>query len=256
MDYFDKLSQAEKEQYEKGIGAEIVNDPYIKVCTTTVTYLADKLREKGKKVIILSNKISNHELEIVDKIINKNKTDDGFVRVGYYSGTLSHNKDFATISDALIEIMKKYENVRLVLAGPLDVESNLNDFKDRLEILPRVSRDEYYENLYKSDINLTPLELGNPFCESKSELKFIEPGILKIPTVAVRNQTFSEAITDGIDGFLANNTAEWVEKIGKLIEDKNLRKTMGEKAREKVLRDYTNKNSHNEEYYNYLRSKV
>ncbi|HAI74171.1 TPA: hypothetical protein DCL22_02185 [Candidatus Moranbacteria bacterium] len=72
----------------------------------------------------------------------------------------------------------------------------------------------------------------------------------------MKNQTFSETIEDGIDGFLAGNTAEWVEKISRLVEDENLRKTMGEKAREKVLKKYTNKNSQNEEYYSYLKSKM
>ena len=46
------------------------------------------------------------------------------------------------------------------------------------------------------------------------------------------------------------------KKLEKLITDESLRKSMGEKAREKTLRDYTNKNSHNEEYYKYLRSKL
>ena len=77
-----------------------------------------------------------------------------------------------------------------------------------------------------------------------------------MPTIASATQTFKETITDGVNGFLADSTAEWIEKIGKLITDENLRKSMGEKAREKSLRDYTNKNSHNEEYYNYLRSRL
>ena len=202
----------------------------------------------------MSNKISNHELEIAEKFIKKEKKSDGFLRLGYYSGTLSHNKDFATISEALLEILEKNKKVKLLLAGPLDIENKLNKFQDRIEILPRVSRGEYYANVYKCDINLVPLEIDNPFCESKSELKFFEAGILSIPTVAVRNQTFFEAISDGVDGFLAGNPSEWVEKISRLIEDKELRREMGQKAREKSLRDYTNINSHNEEYYNYLRS--
>jgi len=36
----------------------------------------------------------------------------------------------------------------------------------------------------------------------------------------------------------------------------NLRREMGQKARGKALAEYTNKNSHNEEYYNYLRKLV
>jgi len=256
MDYFFQITPAEKSEYEKGIGAEIINDPYVKICTTTVNYLADKLREKNKKVFVVPNKISNRELEIADKILKKEKKQDGFLRIGYYSGTLSHNKDFATISDALMEILEKNKNVKLLLAGLLETEDKLNKFKNRIEILPRVLRSEYYANVYKCDINIIPLEIGNPFCESKSEIKFIEAGILKIPTVAVKNRTFGEAIVDGENGFLADDTEEWTEKLNQLIENENLRLKMGENARKKVLKYYTNKNSSNKNYYDYLESKI
>jgi glycosyltransferase involved in cell wall biosynthesis len=256
MDYFSQITPAEKAEYEKGIGAEIVNDPYIKLCTTTVSYLAQKLKEKNKQVFIVSNKVSNRELEIANRILEKEKLGDGFLRIGYYSGTLSHNKDFATVSEVLMEILEKNKKVKLLLAGLLDIENKLNKFRDRIEILPRVPRDEFYANVYKCDINIVPLEIGNPFCESRSAIKFMGAGVLKIPTVAVGNQTFSEAIIDGQDGFLARTHDEWVEKISRLIENEELRKNMGQKAREKVLRDYTVKNSHSEEYYAYLRSRL
>ncbi|OGI34920.1 MAG: hypothetical protein A2259_03605 [Candidatus Moranbacteria bacterium RIFOXYA2_FULL_43_15] len=252
MDYFSKISQSEQEQFQKGIGAWLLSDPYVKTCTVSVAYLADKLREKGKKVIVVANKLSDRELELTDRIMESPKKDDGFIRIGYYSGTLSHNKDFATVTSALIFVMRKYQKVKLTLAGPLDMENELNEFRDRIEILPRVSRDKYYGNVYKCHINLVPLELGNPFCESKSEIKFMEAGILKIPTVAARNRTYSEAIEDGVDGFLAGSEEEWIDKLDRLIEDENLRRSMGEKAREKILKDYTNKNSHNREYYDYI----
>ncbi len=74
--------------------------------------------------------------------------------------------------------------------------------------------------------------------------------------MAAATQTFREAIADGVDGFLASNTEDWVEKLEKLITDKKLRKEMGKKAREKALQKYTVKNSSNEEYYNYLRSRL
>lgn len=256
MDYFSKIKKAERAEFEKGLGAWLLADPYVKTCTTTVSYLADKLKEKNKAVIIVSNKLADREVALADGIIKKEKVNDGFLRLGYYSGTLSHNKDFATIADALMAVMEKYEKVRLILAGPLDVEDKLNKFKDRIEILPRVPRAKYYENLYRSDISLVPLELGNPFCEARSEIKFIEAGILQIPTVAVKNRTYSEAIADGVDGFLAENTSEWIEKISGLIQDEDLRRMMGKKAREKVLQDYTDKNSHNQEYYDYVKSKM
>ena len=253
--YTSQLTHLNQEE-KTGMGKEFLEDPYVKVATTTTTYLAKILEQKGKKVFVVTNKISNAELELTDKLLKAGrKTKDDFVCLGYFSGTSSHNKDFATITDVLLAVMREYKNTKLILAGPLEKENDLNDFSDRIITLPLVPRGEHYRNIQKADINLVPLE-NTPFCEAKSELKFFEAGILGIPTVAVRNETFSGAIEDGAAGFLAGNTLEWTEKLGRLIEDANLRKAIGEQAREKTLKDYTNKNSHSEQYYEYLRSKL
>lgn len=255
--YKNKMNAAEKLQYKNGVGGEIVKDDYVKVCTTTTTFLASKLEEYGKKVFVVKNKFSNGELALTQNILDnlpKEEDEEDVVRIGYFSGTSSHNKDFASIIDALMDIMEEYKKVKLFLAGPLDVDNKLNKYKNRTIIMPFVPREKYYENIWKVDINIAPLVMGDQFCESKSEIKFTETGILKIPTVAIKNQTFSEAIEDGVDGFLAETKSEWVDKISRLIENIELRKEMGENARKKIIKDYTNKNSHTDVYYKYLRS--
>lgn len=258
MDGFQTMNLLEKKLYENGVGGEILVDPYVKTCTTTTTFLAEKLADYGKKVFIVPNKLSKKDVEIANAISSRKLKVESRkqIRLGYFSGTLSHNKDFATITDALMQIMEKHENAELFLVGPLDVESELNKFSNRIKQLPFVPREKHFANLASVDINLVPLELGNPFCESKSELKFFEAGIVGVPTVAVANQTFSEAIEDGVNGFLAKTNEEWVEKLSKLIEDENLRKEMGQKAREKSLEKYTTENAKNDEYYNYLREHI
>jgi len=253
--YKNKMTPFEKLQYSDGVGKEILADPYVKVATTTTTYLAKILESYGKKVFIVKNKISVHEEEVAENILkNIPRERDGFVRIGYFSGTASHNKDFATITEALLMVLEKYPRTELYLAGPLDMtKSEFIKFRKRIVILPLVSRDKYYENIWKVDINLAPLVLCDLFCESKSEIKFTEAGILGVPTVAIRNETFSGAIFEFQDGFLADSTQEWADKIGKLVVDEDLRDKMGEQARQKVLAEYTNSKSHSEEYYEYLR---
>ncbi len=253
-DSYKNMSKFEKMQYKKGVGEEILADPYVAVCTASTRYIADILEEKGKKVFLVLNKINQTEQQIAQEIVeNKQERNDDNIRLGYFSGTMGHNRDFATITNALIKILEKYPQVKLLLVGPLETESRLNQFSDRIEQLPMVSREKHYHNIAQVDINLAPLELGDAFCEAKSELKFFEAGIVEVPTVAVANQTFSGAITDGVDGFLAHGTDEWVEKLSRLIEDEGLRKSMGEKARKKALANYTVKNARNEAYYSYLR---
>ncbi len=252
MDYWREMNALERKLYEHGVGGEILADPYVTVATTTTSFLADKLREKGKAVYIVPNRLSAEDVEW-SHVVSPRVSDD-VVRVGYLSGTPSHNRDFATLTDALIALFEKYPSMRLVLAGPLDTEDRLQAYRDRIDRLPFVPRRELFGNIASLDINLAPLEIGNPFCESKSELKFFEAGIVSVPTVAAATRTFREAIQDGTDGFVASGTDEWVEKIGALIADPALRARIGRAARETALEEYTNANAKNDAYYEYLRS--
>jgi glycosyltransferase involved in cell wall biosynthesis len=280
MDYFQKMNSLEKKLYEHGVGGEILSDPYVQVCTTTTTFLAEKLRERGKRVFIVPNKLTMEDVAAVGHIANKKSfhcagtkviphDKGGFprltrkdifkgdtIKLGYFSGTISHNKDFATITEALLIVLAQYPQVKLFLVGPLETESALNVFADRIEQLPYAARAQHFANVASVDINLAPLEIGNPFCESKSELKFFEAGIVLVPTIASATAPYKEAITDGVDGFVASTTEEWVEKLRRLIEDASLRTMMGEKAQDTARQNYTTTQAHNTEYYEYLKSKL
>src|SRR4030042_2616353 len=255
-DHYRKMNALEKKQYETGVGEEILNDPYVKVCATTPSYLAKILEGYEKKVFVSKNKLSLKDIEIAENIIKDRPhgVELSEVRIGYFAGTKGHDKNFTTIENVLVQILEKYPNVKLVLAGPLNISDKFEKYNNQIERLTFAPRKEHFLNIAGVDINIIPLEKNDPFCESKSELKFFEAGILRVPSVAVDNQTYRETIKDGVDGFLAGNSEEWFLKLEKLILDAGLRKKMGEKAREKSLREYTTKNSRNHEYYDYLRS--
>lgn len=253
---YDNMNALERKLYERGLGGEIVSDPYVKTCTVTTTFLAGKLREKGKQVFIVRNKLSREDVKRAEDILRDAKKDASVVHIAYLSGTPSHNKDFATIIPALEALFERYPSWHLVLVGPLDTDNRLQRFHDRIERVPFLSRAEYFAAVARMDINLAPLEIGNPFCEAKSELKWFEAGLVGVPTVAAATGTFKEAIVDGVDGYVAETTEEWTEKIGQLIADADLRQRMGEQAREKVLRHYTTISADDSAYYDYLRKKI
>lgn len=259
MDYFKVMNPLERKLYEHGVGGEILADPYVKVATTTTTFLADKLRERVKQVFIVPNRLSEEDVRIADGIRKKQGTRNkgqGEATMSYFSGSASHNKDFATITEPLLGILEKYPETELAIYGPLDLDQRFDALGKRVRRIPYVSREKHWANIASTDINLAPLEIGNPFCESKSELKFFEAGILGVPTVAAATQTFQEAIQDGKDGFVATTADEWTDKLEKLILDPVFRHEMGEKAREKALAKYATTGAKNEPYYQYLVSKV
>lgn len=256
QDFHKNLNDTEKKFFENGLGAKILKDPYVRTCTTTTSFLADKLREYGKEVFIVKNKLSSEDLKIARDLINKKYDAHGGVRIGYFSGTASHNKDFETVIDPLCRIMEKYPEVQLHLVGTLEFTNELNKFRDRIKKLSFAQREDHFSNVAKVDINLAPLEIGNPFCESKSELKFFEAGILRVPTVATATRTFREAIEDGVDGFVANDAEEWFEKLEKLVASRESRESMGDNARQKAAKLYSTESGINKEYFAYLKSKI
>jgi O-antigen biosynthesis protein len=260
MDYYQKMNALERKLYENGVGGEILADPSVRVATTTTDFLAEKLRERGKQVFLVPNKLSRQDVAWADAILAERQArpsaNQETIRVGYLSGTLSHNKDFATITPVLTDLLRRHPEMRLVLAGPLDTDSVLQPFAAQIERLPYMPRREYFRHVATLDINLAPLELGNPFCEAKSELKFFEAGIVGVPTVAVGNRTFSHALRDGDDGFLATTAEEWTEKIEWLMNNEGARREMGQAARDTALRRYTTESGKNEAYYAYLRSRL
>ncbi len=259
MDYYQHMNALEKKLYEHGVGGQMLRDPYVRVATTSTTYLAEKLTLEGKEVYVVKNKLSQKDVEIANKIHGertKAKSQKETVRLGYFSGTASHNRDFATIESPLLRILADYPQVQLVIAGPLVLPQSFEPYADQIERLPFASRSQHFANIGSVDINLVPLEMGNPFCESKSELKWFEAGVVGIPTVAVDNQTYRGAIVPGITGYLAGTEGEWYESLKTLIEDGDLRSKIGEAARVAVLEHYTTASGGSDSYYRYLWSRV
>ena len=251
MAVFQKMNVFEKKQYEKGVGAEILEDEYSRYVTTTTTFLKQKLQERGKEVFLIPNMLSDEDVFATQKL-NKKINRAEKVDIGYFSGTKSHDKDFSVVEKSLLRVLADYPQTRLVIAGPLVLGVAFSKFSERIIRLPFASRKKHFQNIASVDINIAPLEVGNSFCEAKSELKFFEAGIVGIPTVASSTQTFRESINQGVDGFFASDQEEWYNYLSQLIEDVSLRQSVGHSARETAKNRYTTSADVAQEYRRFL----
>lgn len=154
--------------------------------------------------------------------------------ISYFSGTESHNLDFAYIQDILADFLRRHRNFCLLVAGPLDFDMTLFP---KLSVLRQ--RYKPYEQFFKSAsqayLNIAPLAPNNRFNECKSSLKFYESGIWAVPTVASPLECFKRfSDSDGLK--LAVSLDEWDEHLERLTEaDEYKKATAG-------LRQYCLKN--------------
>ena len=164
---------------------------------------------------------------------------DERVRIFYGSGTLAHNADFNNLAGrALLDLMRRHPAVDLVIVGHLRINSELAALKQQIFTYPFTADvTSYWSILAGCDINLAVLEAG-PVADCKSEIKWLEAAVLKIPSVVSCTTTYRDVVEDGVDGFLVNDAAGWHEALERLITDPHLRRAMGANARAKALRDY------------------
>lgn len=201
-------------------------------------YLAERLAERGKRAFVIGNVLSGDLLE-ASRLARERRTPRDGVRLGYLSGSPTHDRDLAAIGPALAEILGRHTEATLALVGTVALPAELAPFSDRVTRLRAVPWQDLPPLAADLDINLAPLEIDSPFCRAKSELKYVEAAAVGVPTVATPTPAFQQAIRHGETGFLATSTEEWVAALEALITRAGLRSEIGEAARREVGARYT-----------------
>jgi glycosyltransferase involved in cell wall biosynthesis len=161
------------------------------------------------------------------------------LRIGYLSGTATHDNDFLMAAAAVLWALEHHPEVRFYAVGRLGLDSRFDRWGDRVVRVPLQPWDRLPELLAKLDVNLAPLEQGNVFGDCKSCIKYIEAGLVAVPTVASRRPDFVRAIAHGVNGLLAEDRSEWQDAIRSLVEDADLRRRVGASARADVVAHHT-----------------
>ncbi len=183
-------------------------------------------------------RITNQQIS-KSAIENRQSAIGNRLTLAYFSGTNTHDYDFAHIAGAVADIMERYPQVDLLIVGPLQLDERLQRFGKRVRHLPLVPWQKLPALIAQADVNLAPLEPRNPYCRAKSELKYFEAAILGVPTVASRIDPFEYAITPGRNGLLASSPAEWRSSLELLVNSAALRRELGEAARADAYARYT-----------------
>jgi len=211
------------------------------------SFLAQYMRRYNKPIFVLPNGFDENTFHASRHAVRvrQSTAGDGLQRIGYAGGTRTHQRDFAQAAGAVARVLHERPDSRLVLfqyqGKPVvfpDEFAELSALKDRIEWRELVPLKDLPKELARFDVNLAPLEPDNPFCESKSELKYFEAALVGIPTIATPVEAFQHAIRDGVTGYLARNESEWYARITQLLDDDELRATMGRDALHDVLWRY------------------
>jgi glycosyltransferase involved in cell wall biosynthesis len=165
----------------------------------------------------------------------RDRRPNGPLRIGYFSGTTTHDRDWAYIEPAVLEILARFNDVELWLGGYITPSAALGRVEKRVRRLQLLPWSELPFALRSIDINLAPLEPGSRFNDAKSAIKWLEAALVDTPTVASPTEPFREAIRAWETGVLAGSPGEWVDAIDLLLRDERLRDSLARRARRDAL---------------------
>lgn len=255
--YLDSMSNEERELYDDGVRRMGKTLQLCDAAITTTERLAEELGHYVPEVFINRNTASEEMCALSNKALQAKHKDDSSVGIGYFSGSLTHNDDFALVLPTIQYVMKKYSQVKLHVVGELNLPKELEQYHDRVVAHPFVNWKKLPELISQVDINLAPLE-QSIFNEAKSENKWVEAALVKVPTVASKVGAFDRMIENDVTGILCSTTEEWKAALERLIVHADERERLAQKAYEyctehcvtiytgyplrKFIKKYTNQN--------------
>jgi glycosyltransferase involved in cell wall biosynthesis len=174
----------------------------------------------GKPARVIPNYLNREQMELCDHIWcakgQSNWARDSRIHLGYFSGTPSHNRDFALIAGPLARLMDEDERLTLRVVGFLDgLGPELQRHCARIETVPLQDFLNLQRQIGQVEINLVPLQ-DNIFTNCKSELKWFEAAAVGAVTVAAPTYTYRYAIEHGRNGWLAPAYA-WEDVLREVI---------------------------------------
>ena len=110
---------------------------------------------------------------------------------------------------------------------------------DYIDSLDWTDSESVPREIQKFDIGIMPHLSDGEWNQSKTAFKHLEYMACGVATVVSLFGEMPYIFHDGENGYMASNTDEWVEKLRKLLSDKELRTKMGRAGQKMVQENYS-----------------
>ena len=233
LSYTQGLSEKEKGNYDAGVKNYGKMLAACDGAITSTNQLKEELFKYKDSVLLNRNLASSELIAVSSQFLKEDFGADDRIKIGYFSGSISHNENFELIKPAIKEVLDNYPFVELHIVGHLDIPQDMKQYTQRIIIHEYVDWKALPQLISQVDINLAPL-VDSVFNRAKSEIKWIEAALVKVPTIASHIGAFADMMIDGQTGLLAKDS-EWKEKLESLILSADLRRELAENAYAFVL---------------------
>lgn len=197
-------------------------------CIVGNQYLADYALQFNPNVFVVPTTIHTGQYMVKERGSHPQK-----ICIGW-TGSSTTIKHFSLAIPFLKRLKEKYgDRVCFRVISDQPYEGQLPDLEN-----VRWSRHTEMEDLRVIDIGIMPLP-NDSWSKGKCGFKGLQYMALGIPAVMSPVGVNNDIIDHGVNGFLADEEDQWVQILSMLIDDPELRKTMGGKGRKTVEEKYS-----------------
>lgn len=190
-------------------------------------------REVGWQAFLHPDALADEEMDLADaarcEAESREPAEKGVV-LGYFSGTPTHDHDFAQAAAGLQRAMASDDRLTLRVWGEVALPSELDAFEARIERRPFVPWVDLPGEIAEVDINLAPIDWRNRFATAKGATKFMEAGAVAVPTIASPTESHRAVVRHGENALLADDADQWCTTILELAAAPRDRREMGQRA--------------------------
>lgn len=224
---------------------------WVKESAYNQRYLAFKFLGKVSKICRWSYKITvgnaflqayasryNKQVEVLPTVVNTDSVhhvlqqQDVLRPAVGWTGSFSTLQYLAPLVPVLQRLQEKTDFMFYVIADR-DPQLPLKNYR-----FIRWGSTTEIASLLHFHIGLMPLT-DNDITRGKCGFKAIQYMSLGIPAIVSPVGVNPEIVDDGINGFVCTTEQEWEQRLEYLLQNKGVRKEMGEKARQKIVRAYS-----------------
>lgn len=231
--------------YEKSHGLKSIQRRIEKILNTRSLKNATKLlvsNEGTKELVSNFYGIPKNKISIVPNGIDLSsfeKNNNDRKKNIVFSGAMYYHRGLDILLDAVQEIVKKIPEARFILIGDGPeiqklknsvVEKNLSS---NIEFKGWIPKKEIPYNLMESCIGIGPLR-ATEVTKNALPIKVLEYMASSLPIIAAEETLQEDILKDGENGYFIKNSDDLAKKIIFLLQNDQLRESMGKKSRDMV----------------------
>jgi glycosyltransferase involved in cell wall biosynthesis len=212
-----------------GIGSRMFRnrmDLVIKECRHVIVgspFLYDRVVEQNPRVTMIPSPVNLRRYTL-----RPSRGGSDQVVIGWKGsrGTSIYLEQLRPVFESLVQ---KYDKrIKIVVHG----DPAFRPYGPFMEVHP-FDLDTEIAELHSYDIGLMPLH-NDEFTLGKCAYKALEYMAVGVPSVSSPAGFINDIVHDGINGFLAETTDDWIDVLSRLVEDANLRRSIGLAGRKTV----------------------